>query len=107
MLLKQLPSELNTIILNHLYKICPVSFAVLSYVDSYFNEFVDAYMKNMASIKPKLNAHEIAACGYLNVLQWAWKSGCSLDAETCSSAAFGGHLSILMWLRDNDCPWDE
>jgi len=23
------------------------------------------------------------------------------------SAAYGGHLAVLTWLRANDCPWDE
>ena len=26
--------------------------------------------------------------------------------ETCALAAYGGHLHVLMWLRENNCPWD-
>ena len=28
------------------------------------------------------------------------------DAETCASAAEGGHLETLKWLRSQGCPWD-
>ena len=26
---------------------------------------------------------------------------------TCANAAKGGHLEILQWARENDCPWDS
>ena len=26
---------------------------------------------------------------------------------TCAYAAEGGHLEVLQWARENDCPWDE
>jgi hypothetical protein len=31
-----------------------------------------------------------------------WK----LQKNTCASAAGGGHLEVLRWLRRRDCPWD-
>ena len=48
------------------------------------------------------------------VLKWARGRGgdpninepCPWDVSTCASAAEGGHLDILKWLRENDCPWD-
>jgi hypothetical protein len=26
---------------------------------------------------------------------------------TCSGAAEHGHLEVLKWAREHDCPWDE
>jgi len=28
-----------------------------------------------------------------------------LEKHTCASAAGGGHLLVLQWLREQDCPW--
>jgi hypothetical protein len=46
--------------------------------------------------------------GHLPLLKWARDHGCSFDADTCSRAAWRGHLHILQWLRspEVDCPWD-
>ncbi len=32
---------------------------------------------------------------------------CAWDSTTCAFAAIAGHLSILMWARENGCEWDE
>ena len=29
------------------------------------------------------------------------------DEETCESAAQKGHLDVLMYARENGCPWDD
>jgi endonuclease/exonuclease/phosphatase family metal-dependent hydrolase len=39
--------------------------------------------------------------------QWARENGCHWSTDVCSSAARGGHLSILKWLRKNECDWDK
>ena len=67
-----------------------------------------------------------------NEVEWAVKLGCPVDAalaeslafagalpalkkavelnaptdDICLYAAYGGHLEVLKWARDNDCPWD-
>jgi len=41
------------------------------------------------------------------VLQWARAQGCPWDEETCSEAAYGGHLEVLQWARAQGCPWDN
>jgi hypothetical protein len=41
-----------------------------------------------------------AVCEYLLSQQ------CPLTAYACTRAAAGDHLSTLLWLRDNGCPWD-
>ena len=36
-------------------------------------------------------------------MQWARANGCYWDANTCWSAAKGGHLEMLQWARANGC----
>ena len=45
--------------------------------------------------------------GHLDVLKWARENDCPWDVWTCEKAARGGHLEVLKWARENDCPWDE
>jgi hypothetical protein len=37
---------------------------------------------------------------------WLHGEGCQLDASTCSAAAGGGHLEVLMWLHGEGCQLD-
>ena len=30
-----------------------------------------------------------------------------VDAATCARAVAGGHLEVLHWAREHDCPWDQ
>ena len=43
--------------------------------------------------------------GHLEVLKWARENDCPWDEETCADAAEGGHLEVLQWARENGCPW--
>ena len=51
--------------------------------------------------------------GYADVLKKYWsdipekKKPLSMSKRTCSSAAQGGHLEVLKWLRRKGCPWNE
>ena len=45
--------------------------------------------------------------GHLSVIQWLKENGCPWNESSCANAAYGGHLPVLQWLRDNGCPWDE
>ena len=45
--------------------------------------------------------------GHLEVLKWLRDNDCPLNLRTSSCAAEGGHLDVLKWLRDNGCPWDD
>ena len=50
--------------------------------------------------------------GYLNLLKHSKDSELIgqkivFDEYTCAFATAGGYLEVLMWLRDNNCPWDE
>ena len=45
--------------------------------------------------------------GQLEVLEWLRENECPWDEDTCWAAAKGGHLEALQWARANDCPWDE
>ena len=50
---------------------------------------------------------DAARGGHLDVLKWARENDCPWDKWTCAFAAEGGHLEILKWARENGCPWDE
>ena len=45
--------------------------------------------------------------GHLAVLQWARENDCPWDENLCMYAAKGGHLQMLRWLRENGAPWFE
>ena len=44
--------------------------------------------------------------GHLQVLQWLRENDCPWDEDTCTDAAQGGHLEVLKWSRENGCPWN-
>eukprot|EP00616_Rhizochromulina_sp_CCMP1243_P016234 CAMPEP_0118967390 /NCGR_PEP_ID=MMETSP1173-20130426/4776_1 /TAXON_ID=1034831 /ORGANISM="Rhizochromulina marina cf, Strain CCMP1243" /LENGTH=357 /DNA_ID=CAMNT_0006916349 /DNA_START=343 /DNA_END=1416 /DNA_ORIENTATION=+ len=44
--------------------------------------------------------------GYLELLQWLRERGAPWDERTCMKAAKKGHLEVLRWARENGCPWD-
>ena len=44
--------------------------------------------------------------GHLEMLFWLSRVvGCHFDEGVCAEAAYGGHLHVLQWLRRNGCPW--
>ena len=52
-----------------------------------------------------------AFSGHLGALKY-WKERTRtkeslFDEQTCAFAAYGGHLEVLVWLRENNCPWNE
>ena len=47
-----------------------------------------------------------AAGGHLEVLKWLRENECPWN-YTCRDAALGGHLEVLKWARENGCPWNE
>jgi len=48
-----------------------------------------------------------AGDGHLEILQWAREHDCPWDEYTGTHAAASGHLEVLKWARERDCPWDE
>jgi hypothetical protein len=45
--------------------------------------------------------------GHLEVLKWAREHDCPWDEITCSLAAWGGHKEVLRWARAHGCPWSK
>lgn len=54
----------------------------------------------------KLTGMRAAKDGHFQLLIWAKENGCPFDAETCAMAAIGEQLEILQWLRKNGVDWD-
>jgi hypothetical protein len=46
-----------------------------------------------------------AAGGHLDVLRWALEHNCPWDWMTCHDAVGNGRLAVLQWARAHDCPW--
>ena len=45
--------------------------------------------------------------GSVKLLAWAKENGCPWEARVCMLAAWGGHLEVLRWAREqHHCPWD-
>ncbi len=62
------------------------------------------YMIDLSSLP------SIAKLGYLKILQWIhtlFINAKHWNTWVCTLAAENGHLKLLQWLRENDCPWDE
>jgi len=47
-----------------------------------------------------------AGGGHMGVIQWLCEHQCPWDEEACLAAARFGHLEVLQWLRARDCPWN-
>jgi len=45
--------------------------------------------------------------GHLEILQWLHDQECPWDKKTCQIAAQEGHLPILKWLLKEGCPWNK
>ena len=88
-------------------------------VDAYFTEDWCAYWSrkfNVHETDPELIKRVLyvaARRGYLQVFEKYWSKGPQeklsqlWDKETCSWAAYGGHLELVKWLRAKGCPWGE
>ena len=48
-----------------------------------------------------------AARGHLHILRWARENDCPWNAWTTSRAAEGGHLDTLRWAIANGCPFGD
>ena len=44
--------------------------------------------------------------GQLAALQWLRANGCDWDAQVCFEAIGKGDVEMLRWARENGCPWD-
>jgi hypothetical protein len=50
---------------------------------------------------------EAASAGRLEVLMWARDNGCPWNVSTCLEAAKNGHLDCLKWAHENGCPLEH
>lgn len=69
--------------------------------DIHLLEYLMTIAEDCPSIKYQLyydTCRQAAACGALNVLQWARDQDFKFAwSHTCDSAALGGHLEVLQW----------
>ena len=79
-----------------------------------------AYFGRLSSLRQILDAEDqlkpfrpppdvmwsAAGGGQLEILKWLRSEGCPWDASACAAAARGGQLEMLKWLRSECCPWN-
>src|SRR5271169_1240038 len=102
--------DLVNVFLSLLYKISPISFVVLVYVNKFWHNKITTYaIKYRDSIKVtrQLRCENIASEGLLEVLKWARQNGCEWNNLTCAGAALNGHLEVLKWAHQNGCEWNS
>ena len=63
------------------------------------------YLKSEGlSLHHSATSHGAAFGGHLDILKYLKSEGVSFDAETCKTAARGGHRETLIWLMSEACP---
>jgi hypothetical protein len=60
-----------------------------------------------ATIEDQRDIPLAAKLGCLTALKNLLQRGHPHKWVVCKFAAEGGHLKVLKWARENDCPWDE
>jgi hypothetical protein len=64
-------------------------------------------LKKTGATLDRFTFRAAARHGRIWVLKWLHENGYDiLDPDICWSAAQGGHLDVIQWARENDCPWD-
>ena len=43
--------------------------------------------------------------GYLELLKWLKSNGCGWTEDCCYFVVLRGHLEVLIWARHNGCKW--
>jgi len=51
--------------------------------------------------------NSVANAGKLNFVKFCHNNKYPLTTDTCSVAASAGHLDCLIYLHENNCPWDK
>src|SRR5271166_6043683 len=99
--METLPEEISGIILSFLDTPTFISFCL---VDKQHENMI----KKISTRKSlKIRLVDLAAKkGYLGIIQWIFP-GAELSKDTCLLAARGGHLEVLKWARENQCPWNR
>ena len=72
-----------------------------------FTEAVRDALGEFGGVK-ELSPDEAAKQGCVSTLRSLHRRGrAELTVGLCASAAKGGQLKVLQWLRENECPWEE
>jgi hypothetical protein len=69
-------------------------------------------LKWLRSLQPPCTWKQNICCaaaegGHLDILIWLKQEGCNINICTANTAAQNGQINILKWLKQQDCPMDE
>ena len=96
-----LPQDIKNEILGRDDLLEIADYARLRAVSHSMRDAVDASIENLR--RPIL----VAQLGCLTALRNLHQRGHLDKTYVCRCAAWGGHLEVLQWARENGCPWDE
>jgi hypothetical protein len=107
---EELMPELVALVLSHVDRVSLVASrfvcATWKRASASLPPFGEAHHQQLEEQKQEDYSQQVAARGWLALLQWARANGCPWDESTCAKAAEGGQLEVLRWARANGCPWD-
>lgn len=76
------------------------------WVDDGNFEYLIKYRKSIPKVSTNICSYA-AHNGYFNSLVWLHENEYPWDKETCELAAFKGHIECLRYAHLHGCPWDE
>jgi hypothetical protein len=94
--INELPNEIITIILTHCITIKIPS----RFVCRFWNNLLCTKTLFAPSTDSVKFIEECAACGYLNLLKWAWSKGANINILTGYFALKNQQISVLIWLSN-------
>ena len=68
------------------------------------------FLEYLHNIKPITNGKHLSSAikdGHFNVIEWGMKKLIPMTDKHCRRDASSGNLKLLIWLRQNGCPWDH
>ena len=95
-----------------------ISFIILHYVDdaskvalNYSCKSIQLFLSSHSCKLPQKREFVSVAIseGWVELVRWGIEMNCYFEknVEAYYDAARGGHLLMLKWLHENECPWDE
>ena len=98
-----LPYDTYAVVLDKVSDSTPIPYLMLSYVSKQLLKSTAAYAK-ARQIPRKMECHQAASQGYLDILKWIRLNGYKWDYRTCYHAAQIGRLDIIKWAVSEGCP---
>ena len=104
---EDIPRDIKNEILGEAKLPDPMDRALVRAVSRSMRDAVDATGRDIEKLNTSTECRDAAKLGWLSTLKNRLRRGILHKPSVCTSAAEFGHLEIVKWARENDCPWDE